>query len=125
MEEKYKYLTVLLYSISLILGGYINVDDENFRELLIGFINNFYYEKKNIFDKIFEFHMKNNNEMMVKIDYDKVIKYGNIFLTNPRKLAMVYDEIGREDINEITNLAQLFCFYCNQVDDMNNNLKRH
>ena len=48
MEEKYKYLTVLLYSISLILGGYINVDDENFRELLIGFINNFYYEKKNI-----------------------------------------------------------------------------
>ena len=125
MEEKYKYMAVWLYAISILSGAYLNVDDEGLRELIMGFIINYYEMKKDIFDKMFEFKMIRMGEVRVVIDYDKVAEYGNTFLTDPQKLMAIYDEIGKKDINEISRLAELFCDYCLEIDSMNNNRKRH
>ncbi len=125
MDKKYKYLTVFLYSISMLTGTFLDTDDENLRELIIGFISNYYYIKKDILNKMFDFKAVKPGEFKVMIDYDKVTKYGSLFLTNPKKLIALYDEIGKEDINEISNLSELFCNYCIVIDNMNKNIKKH
>ena len=125
MEEKYKYMAVWLYAISILSGTYLNVDDEGLRELIMGFIINYYEMKKVILDKMFEFKMIRPGEVKVIIDYNKAAQYGNIFMADPQKLMVIYDEIGISDIDEISRLAELFCDYCLEIDSMNNNRKRH
>ncbi len=125
MEKKYEYLAVWLYSISMLTGTYLDVEDESFRELIMGFIINSYYKEHEILNKLFDFKMQKAGEISVSIDYDKVIKYGNMFLTYPQKLKEVYDKISFDDINEISRLAELFCYYCIEIDSMNKNTRKH
>ena len=125
MEKKYKYLAVWLYSISMLSGVNLDLDDETFKEFVMGFIMNTYYKEKKILDKMFDFKMLKAGEVSVSIDYNKAAEYGQIFASNPQELIKIYDEIGTDDINKISRLAELFCYYCLEVDDMNKNMKRH
>ena len=123
MERQYKYMALFFYSISLVYGSLIAIEDDSFKELLQGFIMNFYGIKREILNKIFDIKHSKEKGYYYRIDYDRVSKYGSLYWTNPKAFVEIYDEIGYEDTEEISRLAELFWWYVNEVNDMNNSNK--
>ena len=126
MDMQYKYMAVFFYGISLYTGTEIVLDDEEFKQLLLGFIMNYYLNYTDLFNKIFDIKYVKNKGFTYKIDYDKIDKYGSLLDENPKKFCKMYDEIGWETIEQITELSNMFCEYANTIYDINNNMRiRH
>ena len=126
MDMQYKYMAAFYYGISLYTGGEIAIEDDEFKQLLFGFIVNYYATHKDIINKVFNVIYVKDKGYTYRIDYNKVAKYGNLLQTNPKKFCEMYDEIGDKNIEEITELSRLFCYYADIINDMNNNVRiRH
>ena len=123
---KYKYMAILFYGISLYTGKEIAIEDENFKQLLLGFIMNYYLSNRELMNEIFDIKYQEGKGFTYRIDYKEVEKYGCLLYDEPRKFCQLYDEVGDEKVKEITDLACLFCQYVEIIDDMNNNVRiRH
>ena len=116
-------MAIFFYSISILYGEAIAIEDDSFKELLRDFIMNFYGMKKDILDKIFNIKYSKEKGYYYRIDYNRIIKYGSLYWNNPKGFIKLYDEIGWKDTEKISRLAELFCWYVNEVNDMNNNTK--
>ena len=126
MDMQNKYLAVFFYGVSLYTGEEVVVGDDDFNQLLLGFMSNYYGSKHEIMDKVFGIKKVPEKGYTYSIDYDKVLKYGLLLRTNPKKFCEMYDEVGQETIDEITELSYSFCKYVEIIEDMNNSKRiRH
>ena len=125
MNMKYKYMALFFHTISLWKNDIIAVESDEFKELLLGFIMNYYVGNEELFNKIFDIKYAGGNRFSYKINYDEVMKYA-MYDYNPKKLCRLYDEIGDDMIEKITLLAEAFCQYENIINDINNSVRiRH
>ena len=121
-----KYMAVFYYGVSLYTGETIGIQDNEFNQLLLGFITNYYTKYYKIMDKVFDIRYSKERGYSYRINYDKIVKYGNLVENDPRKFCQMYDEVGQEMVDKITDLACEFCKYVEIVNDMKNSKKiRH
>ena len=125
MNRKYECLTIFIYGINLVTGLPVQVNSKKFKDNLVGFLSNFYMTEYKTIDKMLDIHYSKGKSFSFKIDYTILLKYCNLYKTNPQKFCQLYDDIGWEDTEEITGLAELFCWYVNEINEMNNVKIKH
>ena len=104
--------------ISFCTNQVINVNDQEFQELLQGFIINKYNSNKDIMNKVFDISKK-DKVINIRINYEEAIRYGQLYSTHPIRFSKLLDDVGEKDLNKILDLAQLFIGYVKEVDEMN------
>ncbi|MBR7042365.1 MAG: hypothetical protein IKI04_02570 [Bacilli bacterium] len=117
MDMKYKYMALFFHTVSMWKNEIITIETDEFKQLLLNFIMNYYDSNKELFDKIFNIK-RVGSKYSYSIDYNEVMKYA-MYIYEPKKLCKLYDEIGDDMIVNITDLAWLFCQYESIINDMN------
>ena len=117
---QYKYMAAFFYGVSLYTGELVAIGDEDFNQMLQGFIMNYYPTHYKLINKIFDVRYTKEKGYFYRIDYNKILKYGTLLWTNPKEFNKMYDEIGWENIEEISDLAWLFGRYQEEITDLNN-----
>ena len=107
MDDFIKRRALFLRSIAITLNINLVVDD-NFCELLNSFLENYYLEYRNLFDLVYI------NEEVLDEDREelfyKQMKYLHDFMDNDKAIKL-YNDIGFENVDNISELAYLFCEY--------------
>lgn len=117
MSKQEKYLIIFLTDISFCTNSVINIEDQTFKDYLIGFINNYYPTKHKLIDKIFDLKIE-NNKGTVNLDFNNILEYGLLFNFNPQAYIRILDEIGYKDTDELLSLAELFTKYVDEVSSI-------
>ena len=104
--------------ISFCTNQVINVNDQEFQELLQGFIINKYNSNQDIMNKVFDISKK-DKVINIRINYEEAIRYGQLYSTHPIRFSKLLDDVGEKDLNKILDLAQLFIGYVKEIDEMN------
>ena len=118
MDNKIKYLVMFFMDISFCTNQVINVNDQEFQELLQGFIINKYNSNQDIMNKVFDISKK-DKVINIRINYEEAIRYGQLYSTHPIRFSKLLDDVGEKDLNKILDLAQLFIGYVKEIDEMN------
>ena len=118
MDNKIKYLVMFFMDISFCTNQVINVNDQEFQELLQGFIINKYNSNKDIMNKVFDISKK-DKVINIRINYEEAVRYGQLYSLHPIRFSKLLDDVGEKDLNKILDLAQLFIGYVKEIDEMN------
>ena len=110
-----EYFVMFLNSISILERASIEIEDFEFKQIINGFIENFYFENKEIMNKVFNIHATEDGKIVPLIDYSDAERFGNVFYENPKLFAKMYDDIGDKDVDKITFLAKDFLFYVDLI----------
>lgn len=117
MDYLLKCRALYIWSISLTLEINLVIDNE-FCQLENSFFVNYYKDYPDLFSLIYEESEEGNKEEK----YYKLLKYLYEFTVNDSAIKL-YDDIGMENVNKISELAYKFCEYYYVLYDMNNNVR--
>ena len=118
MNMQDKYMAVFFNTLSVATASAINIKDKGFQQLLLDFVMNYYMEKYEILNKVFGIKYSKEKGYSYRMNYDKIIKYAKMYEMDPQKYCKIYDEVGQNDLDEITKLVESFCMYVDEVNDM-------
>ena len=118
MNIQDKYMAVFFNTLSVATASAINIKDKGFQQLLFNFVMNYYVEKYEILNKVFGIKYSKEKGYSYRMNYDEIIKYARMYEFDPQKYCIIYDEIGQNDLDEITKLVETFCMYLDEVNDM-------
>ena len=118
MDIQDKYMAVFFNTLSVATASAINIKDKGFQQLLLNFVMNYYVEKYEILNKVFGIKYSKEKGYSYRMNYDEIIKYARMYEFDPQKYCKIYDEIGQNDLDEITKLVETFCMYVDEVNDM-------
>ena len=117
MNKQENYLITFLTDISFCTSSVINVESDEFKQLLLGFINTNYANKRKLMDKIFDISIE-GNQGKVNFNFSNIIEYGSIYDSNPGAYIKILDEIGYKDTDEILLLASSFVDYVKEINSI-------
>lgn len=113
---------LFLQSIAYLNGENIDID-ENFNIILESFLENYFYGNEDYFNLIYYFDIDEEGNLTIREEEEwtqELNKYLNYFRTNNNeKVIAMYNDIGIDDINRISNLASYFINYIMTLNDMN------
>ena len=114
--------TIFLQSVAYLNGDNINID-ENFNIILESFLENYFYGNEEYFNLIYYFDIDDEGNLNIREEEEwtqELNKYLNYFRTNNNeKVIAMYNDIGEEDINKLSILAEQFYGYIMTLNDMN------
>jgi len=118
MENILKCRALYLRSIALLFRSALVIDD-TFLGILDNFLENYYFSYPDMFNLIYSFKEEDNKEENAERDNLLLKKY--LFdLTVNDKAIKLYDEIGIDNVNKISILAEIFYEYYYEVMDIGN-----
>jgi hypothetical protein len=134
IDRMLKCRAIFIYNIGLIFDDFSFIFSEELAILLEGFLNDYFggvivrskdgtvMNNYEAFNLIYYFTSDENDNLMVmeEPEWDiKLNEYLEFFLKgNKEKVLKIYDEIGYEDIDKITELVSLFKAYVLALNDM-------
>ena len=125
MDMSNKYMALFFHTVSMFRNEILDVGTEEFEQELFTFIMNYYENDSELFNKVFGIIPDGNGGYTYELDYEGIMKYA-MYIYNPKKIASLYDEIGNDMVEKITDLAELYWHYELIIDDLNNGVRiRH
>lgn len=113
---------LFLQSIAYLNGENIDID-ENFNIILESFLENYFYGNEDYFNLIYYFDIDEEGNLTIREEEEwtqELNEYLNYFrINNNEKVIAMYNDIGIDDINRISNLASYFINYIMTLNDMN------
>ncbi|MBQ8218956.1 MAG: hypothetical protein IJZ79_04315 [Bacilli bacterium] len=119
MDYLLKCRALYLRSIALTLDINLVITDA-FIELLNSFLNNYYEQYFDLFDLIYKLKTDEEEEYNSEKCDELLKKYLYDFTVNDIAIKL-YDDIGTENVNKISELSYKFCEYYYEIIDINNN----
>ena len=121
IENMMKCRAIFLYSIGL-LNDVSILEDERLNYLLQGFLENYLKDNFEIFNLIYCFKKDENGNLCIYEEEewtDILYKYlGYLASHDNKNIIKMYDDVGIDIVNRITNLVELFCDYVMVLRDM-------
>ena len=121
IENMMKCRAIFLYSIGL-LNDVSILEDERLNYLLHGFLENYLKDNFEIFNLIYCFKKNEYGNLCIYEEEewtDILYKYLGYLATHDNKnIIKMYDDVGIDIVNRITNLVQLFYGYVMVLRDM-------
>ena len=117
IDKMLKCRALFLQSIATLYGDSIMFDD-NLRYLLAGFYNSYIRGNFNKFCLIYCFKIKDGMVVIHEEDewVESLNRYLNYFLIGDNKnIIKLYDDIGYENVEKISELAEMFYNYIKEM----------
>ena len=125
IKKMIKCRVLYLLSINWILDNYVNFDND-LSMLLSSFADNYLEQYQDLFDAIYDFKFVDEKiEFNEQAGWDILLNhYLEYYLNNFDEILSLYDEIGYDNIEKVSKLAELFCKYIYDVYMTDNSKKR-
>ena len=124
IDKMIKCRALYLQSIVSIIGENIEFDN-SFSALLTVFAECYIEKYPDLFKIIYNYEIINNEIQFYEEDEwnDTLNWYLKRYFSSFDGIRQLYNEIGVEDVDKISRLAELFCEYLYEVNDINYNMR--
>ena len=126
IQKMIKCRAIFLYDIATIYEDFEIIYDDRFKELLRSFLENYLINYYKYFNLIYYFSFEDdklhiNEEEEYKNELARYLKYFEYY--DVKNIIRLYDDIGKDNVDMLSKLAELFCEYVMIISDMNSNKK--